>query len=101
MSRQIRPVKGDYFRIAKDILLKNQEEELEKNVKIHPPGTQFSGLTEELARLFEDEKCSNIEVVLLSNKLDDQGNKVMNDGMNVAEIRPIGVHVFDEELAKP
>ena len=97
MSRQIKPVKGDYFRIAKHILLKNQEEELKKNVKIHPPGTQFAGLLEELARLFENEKCNNIEVVLLSNKLDDQGNKVMNEGMYVAEIRPIGVHVFDEE----
>jgi hypothetical protein len=97
MSRQIKPVKGDYFRIAKDILLKNQEEELKKNTKIHPPGTQFEGLIEELARLFEDEKRRNVELVLLSNKLDDQGNKVINDGMYVAEIRSIGIHVFDKE----
>jgi hypothetical protein len=97
LSRQIKPVKGDYFRIGKDILFKNQEEELKKNVKIHPSGTQFAGLMEELARLFENEKCSNIEVVLLSNKLDDQGNKVVHDGMYVAEIRPMGIHILDDQ----
>jgi hypothetical protein len=98
MSRQIKPVKGDYFRIAKDILLKNQEDELKKNVKVHPPGTQFAGLMEELARLFADDKCRNIEVVLLSDKLDEQGNKVTHDNMHVAEIRAIGIHVFDDEI---
>jgi hypothetical protein len=97
MSRQIKPIKGDYFRIAKEIVLKNHEEELRKNVEIRPAGTQFAGLTEELARLFEDDKCQNIEVVLLSNKLDDGGNKVIQDNMYVAEIRAIGVHAFDEE----
>ena len=39
-SRQVKPVKGDYFRIAKDVILKNHEEELKKNVKIHPPGVR-------------------------------------------------------------
>jgi hypothetical protein len=100
LSRQIKPVKGDYFRIAKDVLLKNQEEELKKNVKIHPPGTQFAGLMEELQRLFEDEKCTNIEVTLLSNKLDDRGEKLVNEGMYVAEIRPIGIHVLDEDTRR-
>lgn len=97
LSRQIKPVKGDYFRIAKDVVLKNQEEKLKKNVKIHPPGTQFTGLMEELERLFEDERCTDVEVTLLSNKLDDRGDKLVNGGMYVAEIRPIGIHVLNEE----
>lgn len=96
LSRQIKPIKGDYFRIAKDVVLKNQEEELKKNVKIYPPGTQFARLMEELERLFEDQQCANIEVTLLSNKLDDRGEKLVSEGMYVAEIRPIGVHVLDE-----
>jgi hypothetical protein len=97
MSRQIKPVKGDYFRIAKDVILKSQREELKKNVKVHPPGTQFAGLMEELSHLFEDSKCTNIEVILLSNKLNDQSEKVVNGGLYVAEIRPIGIHVLDED----
>jgi len=97
MSQQIKPVKGDYFRIAKDIVLKNHEEELKRNIKIYPPGTQFARLMEELAHLLRDDKCANIEVTFLSNKLDDQGNKVVDDNMYVAEIRPIGVHVLNEE----
>lgn len=97
MSRQIKPVKGDYFRIAKDIVLNNQKEELKNNVKIYPPGTQFAQLMEELARLFQDDKCTNIEVTFLSIKLDDRGNKVVDDNMYVAEIRPIGLHVLNED----
>jgi hypothetical protein len=96
MSRQIKPVKGDYFRIGKDAIPKDHEEELKKNVKIHPPGTQFSGLMDELDRLLQDSKCTNIEVILLSNKLDDQGEKVLNEGMYIAEIRPIGIRALDE-----
>jgi hypothetical protein len=97
MSRQIKPKKGDYFRIAKDIVLKNHQEELKKNVQIYPPGTQFARLMEELAHLFQDDKCANIEVTFLSNKLDDQGNKVVDDNMYVAEIRPMSVYVLNEE----
>jgi hypothetical protein len=98
ISQQIKPVKGDYFRIAKDIVLKNQKEELKKKIRILPPGTLFAGFMEELARVFQDDKCANIEVTFLSNKLDDQGNKVVDDNMYVAEIRAIGVHVLNEGI---
>jgi hypothetical protein len=97
LSRQIKPVKGDYFRIAKDVVLKNQEEELKKNAKIHPPGTQFANLMKELERLFEDDKCTNIEVAFLSNKLDALGNKIVDGDMHVAEVRPIGIHALNED----
>lgn len=97
MSRQIKPVKGDYFRIAKDVLLKNQEEELKKNVTVHAPGTHLAGLMKDLEHLFADDKCHNIEVVLLSNKLDGEGNKIIKDGRYVSELRSFGIHILDDE----
>lgn len=97
LSRQIKPQKGDYFRIAKDVALKAHEEELKKNVKVHPPGTAFPTLLEELSRLSEDPKCTNLEVTLLSSKLDEDGQKVIHDGKCVAEIRSVGIHVFGDE----
>jgi len=97
LSRQIKPLKGDYFRIAKDVALKAHEEELKENVKVHAPGTAFSVLLEELARLSEDPKCTNLEVTFLSNKLGEDGQKVVHDGKYVAEIRSVGIHVFSDE----
>jgi hypothetical protein len=97
LSKKIKPVKGDYFRIAKDVALKAHEEELKKNVKVHAPGTAFAALLEDLARLSDDPKCANLEVTFLSKKLDEDGHKVVHDGAHVAEIRPIGIRVFDEE----
>lgn len=103
VSKKIRPVKGDYFRIAKDVALKAYDEELEKeqkvkkDVKVHPPGTAFTTLLEELDSLSRDSKCTNLEVVFLNSKLDDNGQKVVHDGAHTAEIRPIGIHVFDED----
>lgn len=97
LSRQIKPLKGDYFRIAKDVALKAHEEELKKNMKVHAPGTAFPALMEDLSRLSEDPKCNDLEVIFLSNKLDEAGQKIVNEGMHVAEIRAVGIHVFDEE----
>jgi hypothetical protein len=97
LSRQIKPLKGDYFRIAKDVALKTHEEELKNNMKIHAPGTAFPALLEDLSRLSEDPKCNDLEVTFLSNKLDESGQKIVNGGMHVAEIRAIGIHVFDDE----
>jgi len=100
MSRQIKPVKGDYFRVAKEILLQNQEKEPEAKVQVRPPGTAFSSLVESLGRLFEDSKCSNIEVFFLSNKLDEQGKKVVHEKMHVAEIHQFAIHVFNDQTCQ-
>jgi hypothetical protein len=97
LSRQIKPLKGDYFRIAKDVALKAHEEELKKNMKIHAPGMAFPALLEDLSRLSEDPKCNDLEVTFLSNKLDESGQKIVNGAMHVAEIRAIGIHVFNDE----
>jgi hypothetical protein len=99
LSKQIKPLKGDYFRIAKDVALKANEEELKKNVKIHAPGTAFSALLEELTRLSEDPKCTNLEVTLLSNKLGEDGQKAVRDGNQDVEIRSVGIHSFDDETS--
>jgi hypothetical protein len=97
LTKKIKPVKGDYFRIAKDVALKAHEEELKKNVKVHAPGTAFAALLEDLARLSDDPKCTNLEVTFLINKLDEDGQKIIHEGKYAAEIHPIGIHVFDEE----
>ena len=97
LSRQIKPLKGDYFRIAKDVALKAYEEELKESVKVHAPGTALSTLLEELARLSDDPKCINLEVTFLSNKLDEDGQKVVDAGKYAAEIRSVGIHAFDDE----
>ena len=54
-------------------------------------------MLEELSRLSEDAKCNDVEVTFLVNKLDVSGQKIVNDGMYVAEICAIGIHVFDDE----
>ena len=104
VSRQIKPVKGDYFRIAKDVILKNHEEELKQNIKkdlkIHPLDTQFSELIHHLKLIFGDSKCTGIETIFLSNKLDVQGEKLVDRGMYVAEIRSIGIHILDEDTCQ-
>ena len=41
--------------------------------------------------------CANLEVTFISNNLGEDGQKLVHDGAHVAEIRPIGIHVFDEE----
>lgn len=97
LSRQIKPLKGDYFRIAKDVALKAHEEELKENMKVHAPGTAFPALLEELSRLSEDPKCKNLEVTFLTKKLDEAGQNIVNEGMHVAEIRAVGIQVFDED----
>ncbi len=105
VSKKVSTKKGSYLRFSKETMLKIREEEerkaredeIEEKVRIHAPGTAFAALSEELARLSEDPKCSNLEVYLLTGKLDQDGEKVVRDGMWAAEIRPIGIYHFDEE----
>jgi len=104
VSKKVSTKKGSYLRFSKETILKIREDEerkarddeIEEKVKVHAPGTAFASLSEELARLSEDPKCSNVEVYILSGKLDD-GEKVVRDVMWAAEIRPIRIYLFDEE----
>ena len=104
VAKKVSVKKGSYLRFAKETILKLHEdgeletrEEKKEEVTVHAAGTAFTALSENLVRINEDPKSSKLEVYLLSNKLDENGQKVMNDGMAAAEIRPIGINVFDEE----
>lgn len=105
VSKKVSTKKGSYLRFSKETILKirldeeskAREDEIKEKVTIHPPGTAFAALSEKLAQSSEDPKCSNLEVYLLSNKLDQDGEKVVRDGMWMAEIRPFGIYLFTEE----
>jgi hypothetical protein len=97
VSKTIKPVKGSYFRIAKDVILQNQQEEIKKRAKQYPPGSLFGGLVESLTEIVKDPSISNLEVVFISLKLDDKGEKVVEDGQHVAQIRAIGIEGIDSE----
>lgn len=104
ISKKVSTKKGSYLRFSKETILKIAEDEERKareetkdKLIIHEPGTAFAGLSEELVRLSQDQKCSNIEVYLHSGKLDQDGKKVLRDGMWAAEIRHFGIYRFDAE----
>ena len=105
ISKKVSTKKGSYLRFAKETILKINEEEKQKALEeeaaqkgsIHPAGTAFTALREEITRLSQDPKCRNLEVYFLSNKIDEKGENVVHDGMWTAEIRPIGLHVVDDE----
>jgi hypothetical protein len=105
ISKKVSPKKGSYLRFSKETILKihddeqrkAREDEIKEGASVHEPGTAFTTLSEKLAQLSKDPKCSNVVVFLLMNKLDKDGKKVVRDGMGVAEIHPIEIHLFDDE----
>jgi hypothetical protein len=75
--------------------------EFEQEGKIQPAGTQFLGLVDSLIDLFKVPTVSNVEVIFISYKLDEKGEKTVEDGMHVVEfnalvIRGIGPEVREE-----
>jgi hypothetical protein len=97
VSRQIKPLKGDYFRIAKGVALKSYQEELKKEPQLHPVGTHFAALLESLERICADPRYANVEVVFISFKLDEHGERIAHGDKNAAEIRSVGIHELGEE----
>ena len=97
LTRRIKPLKGDYFRIAKDATLKAHEEENKESATILPPGTASATLAEKLARLVADVKCSNIELFLLRRKFDEKDQPVVRDGVGTAGIEGFQIHRFDDQ----
>jgi hypothetical protein len=81
VTRRIKPLKGDYFRIAKDLAVKADEEENKASATILPQGTASATLAERLARLTADVKCSNIELFRLRRKFDENDQPVVRDGV--------------------
>ena len=104
VSKKISPKKGSYLRFSKETILKIHEDEQNKSrendsesMQVHEPGTAFASLSDGLAAINHDPKCSNLEVYFLSNKLDQNGNKVVEDGMWAAEICSFAIRVFNQE----
>jgi hypothetical protein len=97
VTRRIKPLKGDYFRIAKDVALKANEEEDKASTTILPPGTASATLAEKLARLTADVKCSNIELFLLRRMFDENDQPVVRDGVGAAGIEAFQIHRFDDQ----
>jgi hypothetical protein len=90
-------LKGDYFRIAKDVALNANEEENEASATILPRGTAFATLAEKIARLTSDAKCSNIELFLLRRKFKKNDQPVVHDGVGAAGIAAFQIHRFDDQ----
>lgn len=97
VSKTIKPVKGSYFRIAKDVVLQNYQEEIKKRAKPCPAGSLFAGLVESLTEIVKDPSISNPEVAFISLKLDDREEKVAEDGQHIAQIRAIRIAEIDSE----
>jgi hypothetical protein len=56
-----------------------------------PAGTQFLGVVDSLIDLFKEPSISGVEVIFISYKLDEKGEKVVADNQQVAEIRAVGI----------
>jgi hypothetical protein len=97
VTRKIKPVKGDYFRIAKDVAMKANEDENKVSATILSPGTAAANLAEKLARLTSDGKCSNIELFLLRRKFDENNQPVVHDGVGASGIEAFQIHSFDDQ----
>jgi len=98
LSKKIKPAKGSYLRFAKDVILKNYEDERRKRNGPFPPGTHFSSLMNSLTDLFRDPSVSDVEVVFISLKLDDMGEKIVEDNQHVAQIRAVGITGISDEM---
>jgi hypothetical protein len=101
VSKKIKPAKGSYLRFSRDVILKNYEDERRKRNGPFPSGTHFSSLMNSLAELFRDLSVSDVEVVFISLKLDDMGEKIVEDHQHVAQIRAVGTTGISDEMQEP
>lgn len=104
VTKRVSPRKGSYLRFSKETILKIHEEEQSKtregdreSVQVHEPGTAFASLSDKLIEISRDPRCSNLEVYLLSGKLDENGCKVIENGKWPAELGSFAIRVFNQE----
>lgn len=98
ITKRIKPAKGSYLRFAKDVILKNYEDELRK--RLFPPENLFAKLLESLREVFAKPDVERLEVDFINYKVDEKGEKVVKDDHHVAEIRPVGISGLDEEVER-
>ncbi len=103
ITKTVETKKGSYLRFAKDTILKINEEERRKTeekererVQVHSPGTAFASLSNKLTKIHGEPKNSHVELYLQRIKLDQSGNRIVEEGMWVAEVLHIGLSDFDQ-----
>lgn len=105
ITKTVSTKKGSYLRFPKDTILRINEEERRKaeeeerrRVQVHPPGTVFASLSNQLAEIVSDPKNSHVELYLQRIKLDESGGRIVQDGMWLAEILRIELSHFDQRV---
>lgn len=96
ITKQIKPAKGSYLRFSKEVILKNYEDELRKHM--FPPENLFAKLLDSLREVFLKPEVEHVEVDFIHYKMDGKGEKVVEDGHHIAQIRPVGISGLDEEV---
>jgi hypothetical protein len=66
--------------------------------KAQPAGTQFLGLVDSLIDLFKQPGISEVDVVFINYKVDAKGERIVEGGMNVEEIRAVGIRAINKEV---
>jgi hypothetical protein len=66
--------------------------------KLQPAGTQFLGLIDSLIDIFKEPGVSDVEVHFTALKLDEKGERIVEDGQNVAQTRLIGIRAINDEV---
>jgi hypothetical protein len=65
--------------------------------EIQPPWSKFLGLIDSLIDIFKESSVSDVEVHFTALKLDDNGERIVEDGQNVAQTHYIGIRELREE----
>jgi hypothetical protein len=95
ITKQIKPAKGSYFRFAKDVIIKDYQEQLRK--RILPPETLFPKLIDSLREVFAKPDVERVEVLFIGYKLDQKGERVVADNQHIAQITPVGISGLSDE----
>jgi hypothetical protein len=95
ITKQIKPAKGSYLRFAKDVILKDYADQLRS--RMLPPDTLFPRLIDSLREVFAKPDVKRVEVFFIGYKLDEKGERVVEDNQHVAQIRPVGISGLSDE----
>jgi hypothetical protein len=93
--KQIKPAKGSYLRFAKDVILRDYADQLRN--RMLPPETLFPKLIDSLRDVFAKPDVERVEVFFINYKLDEKGERVVENNQHVAQIRPVGISGLSDE----
>ena len=95
ITKQIKPAKGSYLRFSKDVILKDYADQLRS--RMLPPETLFPKLIDSLCEVFAKLGVERVEVFFIGYKLNEYGERVVEDNQHVALIRPVGISGLSDE----